>query len=62
MKTNHLLLVWAFSLLTFGVQSQDIIVMRDGAEINAKVEEVDESIIKYRKFDNLTVPLFTVPK
>lgn len=42
--------------------AQDIIVFRNGEEIEARVEEVAEKTIKYRKYDNLSGPLYTVNK
>jgi hypothetical protein len=41
---------------------QDIIVKNDGNEIKAKVEEVLDTEIKYRKSDNLSGPVYTMKK
>ena len=42
--------------------SQDIITKKTGEDIQAKVVEITTSDIKYRKFDNLDGPLFTMLK
>jgi hypothetical protein len=41
---------------------QDTIVIRNGDEIRAKVEEVQVTEIKYRKYENLTGPLYSIKK
>lgn len=60
-KANFLLIL----IMLFAVSrmhGQDVIVFKSGDEIKAKVEEVTEAAIKYRKFDNLGGPLFTISK
>ncbi len=42
--------------------AQDNIILRNGQEIKAKVEEVGVTEIKYRKTDNLTGPLYAIDK
>lgn len=42
--------------------SCDNIILKDGTEISAKVEEISESIIKYRRCDNLSGPLYSISK
>ena len=42
--------------------AQDIIVKVNGEEIRAKIEEVGITEIKYRRFDNLTGPIFLILK
>jgi hypothetical protein len=44
------------------VGAQDLIIMRNGDEIKARVEEVGQAEIKYKKFENLTGPTYTVHK
>jgi hypothetical protein len=44
------------------VHGQDIIVQKNGDEIKARVEQILDTEIKYRKPDNLTGPLYTVKK
>ena len=40
--------------------AQDIITKKDGTDIQAKVTEVGESQILYKKFSNLNGPLYTI--
>lgn len=42
--------------------AQDNIIMRNGEEIKAKVQEVGITEIKYKKFDNPTGPVYTILK
>jgi hypothetical protein len=42
--------------------SQDVITKKTGEDIQAKILEVDQTNIKYKKFDNLEGPSFIVPK
>ena len=37
----------------FAVNAQDIIVLKDGNMIEAKVTEISSSEIRYKRFDNL---------
>ncbi len=55
-----LLLVLLFGLRAS--QAQDILVMRNGDELKVKIEEVLTESIKYKKFDNLGGPSYTVKK
>lgn len=41
--------------------SQDIIIKRTGDDIKARVTEVGQSEIKYRKFDNQEGPVYSIP-
>jgi hypothetical protein len=40
--------------------AQDIITKKDGTDIQAKVTEVGESQISYKKFSNLNGPIYTI--
>lgn len=42
--------------------AQDIITLKTGEEIKAKVNEVELNVIKYTKFDNQTGPIYTIYK
>jgi len=42
--------------------SQDAITKKSGEDIQAKILEVGQTEIKYKKFDNLEGPTFTMPK
>ncbi len=44
------------------VNAQDIILKKNGDEINAKIQEVGVNEIKYKKFDNLDGPVYTILK
>lgn len=49
-------------LSTAAAYSQDIITTKDGKDIQAKILEVNPSDVKYKKFDNLDGPVFTILK
>ena len=52
-------------LITFiavSINAQDIIVKRSGDEIEAKVEEIGTTEIKYKRFDNEAGPTYTILK
>jgi hypothetical protein len=59
---KKILLVLTLSAITCIAFSQDNIVFKNGDEINAKISEVGESNIKYRKFNNLDGPIYTKSK
>jgi len=42
--------------------SQDIIYKKNGSDIEAKIIEIGISEIKYHKFDNITGPIYVIPK
>ena len=41
---------------------QDVVSFRNGNTVKAKVIEIDDTSIKYKRFDNLDGPVFTVKK
>lgn len=45
----------------FSATAKDVITKKDGSKLDAKVEEITESIIKYRKLSNPTGPIYTIP-
>jgi len=53
-------LIVLFSL-TF-CYSQDVITKKSGEDIKAKILEVSQDEVKYKKFDNLTGPTFSIMK
>ncbi len=58
MKLKLLLLT-----LLMGVESgfaQDVITLINGLTITAKVEEINDSSVKYRKYSNLSGPIYTL--
>lgn len=59
---KRILFLAAFMLLSMAASAQDIIVKKNGEEIRAKVEEVGERSIGYRKFTNLTGPVYSISR
>lgn len=43
-------------------QAQDIIIKQDKTEIKSKVSEITETTIKYKKWDNIDGPLYSLSK
>jgi hypothetical protein len=41
-------------------KAQDVIILKNGDEIEAKVTEILEETIKYKKASNLTGPTYTL--
>jgi hypothetical protein len=58
---KYVLLVFML-MASFSLSAQDIIIKKDGTEIQAKVTEVNELDIKYKKFDNQDGPVYTLLK
>ena len=56
------LLVFLFLLCSASVSAQDVIVKKDGSTILSKVIEVGQEEIKYKKFDHLEGPTYTIQK
>ena len=46
----------------FSVNAQDLITLRNGDQITAKVTEITLTEIKYKRFDNLEGPTITIPR
>lgn len=51
-----------FTLLTTLISAQDMIVKKDGAIVKAKITEVGEESIKYKKSDNPDGPTYSISK
>jgi len=54
-----------FSFLLFSSSAlfaQDVIVTKEGNKVNSKVTEINENDIKYKKFENLDGPTYTMKK
>ena len=62
MKLRILVVVGCFITLTCTCFAQDVIVTKDARKINAKVTEVNLSDIKYKNFDNMDGPTYTLLK
>ncbi|MDR3350583.1 MAG: hypothetical protein LBN98_02900 [Prevotellaceae bacterium] len=60
MKKN----LFIFVALVYGhaLFAQDIITLKNGDEIKAKVQEIDTDNVKYKKYDNQSGPLYTLMK
>lgn len=43
-------------------QAQDVLVKRNGDELQVKVQEITPLLVKYKRFDNLEGPLISVSK
>lgn len=52
----------AFVFGAFAANAQDIITLKDGTDIKAKVTEVTGTEVKYKKFSNPDGPTFVIPK
>lgn len=61
MKTK--VLTFALAVLAFvSVNAQDMLILKSGEDINSKIVEVSNQEIKYKKFENLDGPTYTVSK
>ena len=58
------LILFSFFLLTTvsTIYAQDIILKVNGDEIQAKIIEVDADEVKYKRFDNESGPVYSLPK
>ena len=61
-KMKKLILLLTLSTITSIAFAQDNIVLKNGDEIVAKIFEVGESNIKYKKFNNQDGPIYTKSK
>jgi len=55
-------LILIISFLAIEVKAQDLIILKNGDEAQAKVLEVTAAEIKYRRFDNPEGPIYTINK
>jgi len=44
----------------YNIKAQDIIFKKNGDEIKSKVMEVSSDVIKYKRFDNISGPLYSI--
>lgn len=61
MKTVIPLILFCIAV-TFQTKAQDMITLKSGEDIEARVEEVGTEVIKYKKFDNQEGPTYSVEK
>lgn len=59
---NVLFLIITFIAISNNVFAQDNIVLKSGDEIKSKVLEINQTEIKYKKFDNQNGPTYIIPK
>lgn len=59
MKRRNLFLGLLLCVTT--ASAQDVITKTDGTKVDAKVEEITETAVKYRKATNLTGPIYSIP-
>lgn len=57
---NSIILFVALLISSMAASAQDVIVFRNGEEVQVKVSEVTPGEIKYHRFDNLSGPLYTI--
>ncbi|EJF08551.1 MULTISPECIES: hypothetical protein [Pontibacter] len=58
---NLLFTIIAF-FVYFTCQAQDILIKRNGDELEVKVLEIDLEAVKYKRFDNLEGPIISIAK
>ncbi len=58
---NIVFFVMAFSFVST-LNAQDIITLKDGSDIQAKILEINASEIKYKKYSNPDGPIYTIQK
>ncbi|MBF8963766.1 hypothetical protein I0P70_10940 [Pontibacter sp. FD36] len=59
---KNLLFTIIACLLYFTGQAQDILIKRNGDELEVKVLEIDLEAVKYKRFDNLEGPIISIAK
>ncbi|MCL2293586.1 MAG: PorT family protein [Spirochaetes bacterium] len=62
MKKSYIFIaVFLFIGGLFSVSARDLIILRDGSIIEARVIEISPTEIRYRRFDHLTGPIIVLP-
>ncbi len=59
---HKVILVNIFISITISAFSQDVITLKNGQQINAKISDITQTEIKYKKFDYQDGPSFTINK
>ena len=62
MKQIVFIVVMFLGLMNISGYSQDKLIKSDSSSIEVKILEITQTEIKYKKFDNLDGPLFTISK
>lgn len=60
MYSKKLIVVLSLLFCFLTAAAQDVIVKKDGSQLAGKVIEVTESVVKYKKVDNLDGPLYSI--
>jgi hypothetical protein len=60
MRNLFVLIAILFFSINYSAYSQDIILLKTGEEIKAIVSEIDKDLIKYKKFENPTGPVYSL--
>lgn len=55
-------LIWAFLATSVAAMAQDNIIFKDGTEVKAKVQEISETEVVYKKADNPEGPVYRVAR
>ena len=59
---KRIFFVFILFCLRISIYSQDIITLKNGEEIKAKVEEISSMEIRYKRFENLQGPTIVITK
>lgn len=57
---NYLFIIIASFIFCLGAEAQDILVKKDGSALQIKTEEISETTIKYRLWDDQSGPLRSI--
>ncbi len=61
-KLINLIIIIALSIISISADAQDLITKKDGTDIPAKILEITITEVKYKKFENLSGPTYTLLK
>lgn len=56
------MLIATVMFFSVAAHAQDVIVKKDGGTIISKVLEIDDTVVKYKKFSNLEGPTYSIAK
>lgn len=56
------IIISVFTIISNYNFSQDVITKKNGEDILSKILEVNQTEVKYKKFDNISGPIFTIQK
>jgi hypothetical protein len=56
------LFIFLFTVIVSVVNAQDVITLKNGSDIRAKVTEIGTNEVKYKQFSNLSGPAYTIRK